>query len=119
MKIYKDVFSGDELFSDAYDIQLVDNVMYEVDADDICETFQYEKTVFKDKSAFVDYYRSYLKKVLKYLEENDRKAEIDEFKANITKLMNAKLEKYGDLEFYYGTFCIKLIRRRIFLQYIR
>merc|ERR1712121_596326 len=30
MKIYKDVFSGDELFSDTYPIKLVDDVLYEV-----------------------------------------------------------------------------------------
>jgi len=30
MKIYKDVFCGDELFSDTYPIKLVDNVIYEV-----------------------------------------------------------------------------------------
>merc|ERR1712083_21021 len=30
MKIYKDVFSGDELFSDTYPMKLVDNCMYEV-----------------------------------------------------------------------------------------
>merc|ERR1712034_158717 len=29
-KIYKDVFSGDELFSDTYPMKLVDNCMYEV-----------------------------------------------------------------------------------------
>ncbi|XP_014489127.1 PREDICTED: translationally-controlled tumor protein homolog [Dinoponera quadriceps] len=30
MKIYKDLFTGDEMFSDAYKIKLVDNVLYEV-----------------------------------------------------------------------------------------
>jgi len=30
MKIYKDILSGDEMFSDTYKIKLVDNVMYEV-----------------------------------------------------------------------------------------
>merc|ERR1712008_482681 len=30
MKIYKDVFSGDELFSDTYPMKLVDNCMYKV-----------------------------------------------------------------------------------------
>lgn len=31
MKIYTDVFSGDELLSDAYDLKLVDGVVYEAD----------------------------------------------------------------------------------------
>jgi len=30
MKIYKDILSGDEMFSDTYKIKLVDEVMYEV-----------------------------------------------------------------------------------------
>jgi len=30
MKIYKDVFSGDELFSDTYPMKLVDDCIYEV-----------------------------------------------------------------------------------------
>jgi len=30
MKVFKDVFSGDELFTDSYDVKLVDDVMYEV-----------------------------------------------------------------------------------------
>jgi hypothetical protein len=30
MKIYKDIFSGDEIFSDTYKIKLIDNVVYEV-----------------------------------------------------------------------------------------
>lgn len=31
MIIFKDIFSGDELLSDAYDVKLVDNVVYEAD----------------------------------------------------------------------------------------
>ncbi|KAF7993269.1 hypothetical protein HCN44_006329 [Aphidius gifuensis] len=30
MKIYKDIFSGDEMFADTFKIKLVDNVIYEV-----------------------------------------------------------------------------------------
>ncbi|XP_062558460.1 translationally-controlled tumor protein homolog [Armigeres subalbatus] len=30
MKIWKDVFTGDEMFSDTYKMKLIDNVMYEV-----------------------------------------------------------------------------------------
>lgn len=31
MKVFNDIFSGDELLSDAYDLTLVDNVVYEAD----------------------------------------------------------------------------------------
>ncbi|EZA58324.1 hypothetical protein DMN91_006021 [Ooceraea biroi] len=30
MKIYKDIFTGDEMFSDTYKVKLVDDVLYEV-----------------------------------------------------------------------------------------
>ncbi|XP_012275313.1 translationally-controlled tumor protein homolog [Orussus abietinus] len=30
MRIYKDIFTGDEMFSDTYKVKLVDNVLYEV-----------------------------------------------------------------------------------------
>lgn len=30
MKIYKDIFTGDEMFSDTYKIKLIDDVLYEV-----------------------------------------------------------------------------------------
>ncbi|CAD6237978.1 GSCOCG00008358001-RA-CDS [Cotesia congregata] len=30
MRIYKDIFTGDELFSDTFKIKLVDDVLYEV-----------------------------------------------------------------------------------------
>ncbi|CUS20523.1 LAQU0S01e08526g1_1 [Lachancea quebecensis] len=33
MIIYKDIISGDELLSDAYDVKLVDGVIYEADCD--------------------------------------------------------------------------------------
>ena len=38
MKIFKDVFSGDELFSDTYKMKLVDEVMWEVYGEHITRT---------------------------------------------------------------------------------
>jgi hypothetical protein len=32
MKLFSDVVTGDELFSDAYDIKEIDDIVYEVDA---------------------------------------------------------------------------------------
>ena len=60
------------------------------------------ETGFGDKKGFTDYLKSYMKKVLKYLEENDRKAEIDEFKANINKVMKEMMGKFKDLQFFTG-----------------
>ena len=43
-----------------------------------------------------------MKKVVAHLEENDRKDEIDEFKANIQKVMKELMGKFKDLQFFTG-----------------
>ena len=43
-----------------------------------------------------------MKKVLKYLEENDRAAEIEEFKANINGVMKDLMGRFKDLQFFSG-----------------
>ena len=43
-----------------------------------------------------------MKKVLKYLEENDRASEIDEFKTNINNVMKDLMGKFKDLQFFTG-----------------
>merc|ERR1712156_884120 len=135
MKIYIDVFSGDELFSDTYKVTLKDNVMWEVvgkyetrkegevvleganasaeEADegtdensvsgvDIVLNHRLVETGFGDKKGFTAYLKAYMKKVLGYLEENDRKDEIAEFKSNINNVMKEMMGKFKDLQFYTG-----------------
>merc|ERR1712088_49377 len=137
MKIFKDVFSGDELFSDTYPMTLKDNVMWEVvgkyetrkegeivlaganaseDAQgeddgadessvsgvDVVLNHQLVETGFGDKKGFTAYLKAYMKKVLKYLEENDRASEIDEFKTNIQKVMKDLMGNFKDLQFFTG-----------------
>jgi hypothetical protein len=43
-----------------------------------------------------------MKKVIKHLEDNDRTAEVDEFKKNINGVMKELLGKFKDLQFYTG-----------------
>ena len=43
-----------------------------------------------------------MKKVLKYLEENDRAAEIEEFKTNINGVMKELMGSFKDLQFFSG-----------------
>jgi len=43
-----------------------------------------------------------MKKVVKYLEDNDRGAEVDEFKKNINGVMKELLGKFKDLQFFTG-----------------
>merc|ERR1711892_1610511 len=99
MKIYKDVFTGDELFSDTYPMKLVDNCMYEVygkaddiqlagpnasaeEADegtdgssesgvDLVLNHRLVETGFGSKKDYTVYLKDYMKKVVKYLEDNN------------------------------------------------
>ena len=60
------------------------------------------ETGFGDKKGFTDYLKTYMKKILKHLEENDRKDEIEEFKGNINKVMKEMMGKFKDLQFFTG-----------------
>jgi len=135
MKIFKDVFSGDELFSDTYPMKLVDNCMYEVygkhitrtegdvqlegsnasaeEADegtesnsvsgvDLVLNHRLVETGFGSKKDYTIYLKDYMKKVIKYLEDNGKAAEVDDFKKNINGVMKELLGKFKDLQFYTG-----------------
>merc|ERR1712227_1096217 len=137
MKIYKDVFSGDELFSDTYPIKVVDDCLYEVtgkhitrtegdiqleganasaegaDGDeggeatsvsgvDIILNHRLTETGFGSKKDFTVYLKDYMKKVVKYLEDNNRSGEVDDFKKNINGVMKDLLGSFKDLQFFTG-----------------
>merc|ERR1711983_360071 len=136
MKIYKDVFSGDELFSDTYPIKVVDDVLYEVTGKhitrsqgeiqlegsnasaeggddegtestsesgvDIILNHRLTETGFGSKKDYMVYLKDYMKKVVKYLEDNDRSGEVDTFKKNINNVMKELLGKFKDLQFFTG-----------------
>jgi len=135
MKIYKDVFSGDELFSDTYPMKLVSDCIYEVygkhetrvegdvqlegsnasaeEADegtdssavsgvDIILNHRLTETGFGSKKDYTVYLKDYMKKVIKYLEDNNRAGEVDAFKTNINGYMKEVLGRFKDLQFYVG-----------------
>merc|ERR1712193_518867 len=135
MKIYEDVFTGDEMFSDTYPIKLVENCLWELtgkhisrtqddiqlegsnasaeEADegtdaasesgiDIVLNHRLVETGFGSKKDYTVYLKDYMKKVVKYLEENDRKDEVDGFKTNIAGKMKELLGKFKDLQFFTG-----------------
>merc|ERR1712077_53740 len=135
MGIYKDVFSGDELFSDTYPMKLVDDCIYEVygkhevrkigdvqlegsnasaeemeegteeaseSGVDLVLNHRLVETGFAKKNDYMAYLKDYMKKVVKYLEENDRAAEVDTFKKNINGVMKDLLGKFKDLQFFTG-----------------
>lgn len=60
------------------------------------------ETGFGSKKDYTIYLKDYMKKVIKHLEDNDRTAEVDEFKKNINGVMKELLGKFKDLQFYTG-----------------
>jgi len=135
MKIYKDVFSGDELFSDTYPIKLVEDCLYEVtgkhvtrkvgdDFDiganasaeegaegteeavesgvDLVLNHRLVETGFGKKADYMNYLKDYMKRVVAYLESNDKKDQVEGFKKNINGVMKGLLGKFNDLQFFTG-----------------
>jgi len=135
MKIYKDVFSGDELFSDTYKMTLVSDCLYEVvgkyetrtdgevvlegsnasaeEADegtdsnsvsgvDIVLNHRLTETGFGTKKDFTTYLKDYMKRVVKYLEDNDKGGEVDSFKKNVSEVAKKLMGNFKDLQFYTG-----------------
>jgi len=60
------------------------------------------ETGFGSKKDFMVYLKSYMKKVIKYLEENDRAGEVDDFKKNVNGVMKDLLANFKDLQFFTG-----------------
>merc|ERR1712154_38765 len=123
--------TGDELFSDTYPMKLVDDCIYEVygkhevrtlgdvqlegsnasaeemeegteSGVDLVLNHRLVETGFAKKNDYMAYLKDYMKKVVKYLEENNRAGEVDTFKKNINGVMKGLLGKFSDLQFYQG-----------------
>ena len=135
MKIFKDVFSGDELFSDTYRLRLVNDVAYEIYGKHISrawadvqlegsnasreeinegagETFEtgidvvlnhrLVETSFRTKKDYTNHLKDYMKRLIKYLEDNNRVDEVEQFKTNIMQVLRKLTEKFEDLQFFTG-----------------
>merc|ERR1712079_214365 len=134
MKIYKDVFSGDELFSDTYPIKLVEDCIYEVtgkhvsrkagsdfvlegsnasaeEADegteeasesgvDLILNQRLVETGFGKKADYMTYLKDYMKRVVTYLETNNKADQVESFKKNINGGMKGLLGRFNDLQFF-------------------
>lgn len=60
------------------------------------------ETGFGSKKDYTVYLKDYMKKVVKHLEDNDQKDQVESFKTNISKVMKELLGKFKDLQFYQG-----------------
>merc|ERR1711893_256626 len=69
---------------------------------DIVLNHRLVETGFGSKKDYTVYLKDYMKKVVKYLEDNGRSGEVDSFKTNINKVMKDLLGKFKDLQFFTG-----------------
>lgn len=69
---------------------------------DIVLNHRLTETGFGSKKDYMVYLKDYMKKVVKYLEDNDRAGEVETFKKNINGVMKDLLGKFKDLSFYTG-----------------
>ena len=69
---------------------------------DIVLNHQLVETGFGSKKDFTVYLKDYMKKVVKYLEDNNRSGEVDNFKKNINGVMKDLLGSFKDLQFFTG-----------------
>merc|ERR1712038_1811551 len=69
---------------------------------DIVLNHRLVETGFGSKKDYTVYLKDYMKKVVEYLEDNNRAGEVDEFKKNINGVMKELLGKFKDLQFYQG-----------------
>merc|ERR1712098_925726 len=69
---------------------------------DIVLNHRLTETGFGSKKDYTVYLKDFMKKIVKYLEDNGRSAEVDTFKTNINKVMKELLGKFKDLHFFTG-----------------
>ncbi|KAL0225642.1 hypothetical protein P9112_012966 [Eukaryota sp. TZLM1-RC] len=124
MRVFKDLFTGDELFSDAYRFSVLDDIIYEVignyvsinedneivpsDSDEAVGTALnivvdqgLESTVF-DKKSFGIYLKMIFKKIKEHLEKNDPDR-VQDFMKAAAPFAKKALGLFKDLEFYTGS----------------
>lgn len=61
------------------------------------------ETGFGKKADYMNYLKDYMKRVVAYLESNNKADQVDSFKKNINGVMKSLLGKFNDLQFYTGS----------------
>ena len=54
----------------------------------------------------MNYLKDYMKRVVAYLESNNKADQVDSFKKNINGVMKSLLGKFNDLQFYTGSLAL-------------
>lgn len=110
MVVYKDVITGDVLFSVECNIQLVDDSVYLVDCnvgndeegelENIVEKFNLQPVSY-DKRSFMVQLKGYMKSVTKYLQQNDPST-AEHFETGVQTYLKGVHTNLGDYDFYTG-----------------
>jgi len=69
---------------------------------DIVLNHRLVETGFGSKKDYTTYLKDYMKRVIKFLEENEKGDEVADFKKNITAAMPKLLGRFKDLQFFTG-----------------
>ena len=69
---------------------------------DVVLNHRLAETGFGTKKEYTKTFQTYVKRVVKYLEDNEMADQVDEFKTNVTKVFKELLGKFKDLQFYTG-----------------
>jgi len=128
MKIFKDIFTGDEMFSDASPFKEVDDFVYEVQGkfinkggenygiesdpsdgvDDtvervinVVEAHKLVKAEGVDKKFFLGYIKKYMKQLADHLKQNNP-GRVDAFQVAASNYVKKLVAKFDEYEFYLG-----------------
>jgi hypothetical protein len=129
MKVFKDLISGDEMFSDSYPHQLIyQDAIYEVKSkyvtkgsdniciasDDVNEDDGEGETVVDlvdsfgllemnlSKKDFMGYVKDFLKANVKMMKEDGREDRVKAFQAGATEAVKFIVSKIGEFQFFMG-----------------
>ncbi|KAL0244982.1 hypothetical protein GEMRC1_009062 [Eukaryota sp. GEM-RC1] len=123
MRVFKDTFTGDELFSDSYRFSVVDDIVYEVignyiyidqdnqpcasdhpdcigNAKNIVVDQSLEATTF-DKKSFATYLKMMFRRIKEHLEKTNPER-VSAFMAAAQPFAKKCIASFKDLEFYTG-----------------
>ena len=129
MKVWKDVFSGDEMCSDSYKHELIfdgaclevkakfvtkgnDNIQIAADEEqeddgegetviNIVDAHRLNELTLSKKDAMT-MLKAYLKKVVGYLKENGKEDRIPDFKKGATEMIKFVMEKFDEMQIFVG-----------------
>ncbi|OQE14128.1 hypothetical protein PENFLA_c040G09588 [Penicillium flavigenum] len=128
VSLFTDVITGDDMFSSAFLMKQVDNIVYEVDcqmvtvkkaattdfdADDsteeegvkvvnnVVETFGLQETTF-NKASYLSNFKGYIKRIHDHLEVN-APDQVEEFQKNVNLYIKKIVSRFKDYEFYTGS----------------